>query len=109
MTCNHAKINDSDWSDAANVDAADAGVEFFSTPTFRRVSTLADAHKCEKRVHNNLTLDATQRNAGTSVILLTDLNTRQTGRQSSPDTYSVPGYGLQKSSPILSPRIKPVR
>ena len=76
MTCNHAKINDSDPSDAANVDAA-------------------DAHKSEKRVHN-LTVDATQRNAGTSVILLTDLNTRQTGRQSSPDTYSVPGYGLQK-------------
>ena len=72
MTCNHAKINDSDRSDAANVDAADAGVEFFSTPAFRRVSTLADAHKCEKRVHN-LTLDATQRNAVTSVILLTDL------------------------------------
>ena len=69
MTCNHAKINDSDRSDAANVDAA-------------------DAHKSEKRVHN-LTVDATQRNAGTSVILLTDLNTRQTGRQSSPDTYSV--------------------
>ena len=87
MTCNHAKINDSDWSDAANFDAADAGVDFFSTPAFRR-STLA-AHKCEKRVHN-LTLDATQRNAGTSVILLT----RQTGRQSSPDTYSVPGCGL---------------
>ena len=95
MTCNHAKINDSDRSDAANVDAADAGVEFFSTPAFRRVSKLADAHKSEKRVHN-LTVDATQRNAGTSVILLTDLNTRQTGRQSSPDTYSVPGYGLQK-------------
>ena len=83
MTCNHAKINDSDRSDAANVDAADAGVE-----AFRRVSKLADAHKSEKRVHN-LTVDATQRNAGTSVILLT-------GRQSSPDTYSVPGYGLQK-------------
>ena len=47
MTCNLAKINDSDWSDTANVDAADAGVEFFSTPAFRRVSTLADAHKCE--------------------------------------------------------------
>ena len=29
MTCNHAKINDSDWFDAANVDAADVGVEFF--------------------------------------------------------------------------------
>ena len=29
MTCNHAKINDSDWSDAANFDAADAGVDFF--------------------------------------------------------------------------------
>ena len=43
---NHAKINDSYWSDAANVDAADA-VEIFSTPAFRRVSTLADAHKCE--------------------------------------------------------------
>ena len=93
MTCNHAKINYSDWSDAANVDAADAGVEFFSSPAFRRMSTLADVHKCEKRVHN-LTLDATQCNAGTSVILLTGLNTRQTGRQSSPDTYSVPGYGL---------------
>ena len=25
----HAKINDSDWSEAVNVDAADAGVEFF--------------------------------------------------------------------------------
>ena len=47
MTCNHAKINDSDWSDAANVDAANAGGEFFSTPAFRRVSTLADAVKCE--------------------------------------------------------------
>ena len=37
------KINDSDWSDAVNVDAA----EFFSTPALRRASTLADAHKCE--------------------------------------------------------------
>ena len=37
MTCNHAKIYDSDWSDAANVDAADAGVEFFcSVDAFRR-------------------------------------------------------------------------
>ena len=57
MTCNHAKINDSDWSDAANLDAADAGVEFFFNSS---VSSSVDAHKCEKRVHN-LTLDATQR------------------------------------------------
>ena len=49
MACNHAKINDSDWSDAANFDAADAGVASFSTLAFRR-STLA-AHKCEKRVY----------------------------------------------------------
>ena len=62
---NHAKINDSDWSDAANVDAADAGVEFFSTPAFRRVTLIS-----VKRVHNNLTLDATQRNAGTSVHIV---------------------------------------
>ena len=41
MTCNHAKIYDSDWSDAANVDAGDAGVNFFV------VLTLADADKCE--------------------------------------------------------------
>ena len=34
MTCNHAKINDSDRSDAANVDAADAGVEFFQLQRF---------------------------------------------------------------------------
>ena len=47
MTCNHGKINDSDWSDAANVDAADKELNFFSTPAFRRVSTLADADKCE--------------------------------------------------------------
>ena len=95
MTCNHAKINDSDWSDPTlqTLTLPTQDLNFFSTPAFRRVSTLADAHKCEKRVHN-LTLDATQRNAGTSVILLTDL--RQTGRQSSPDTYSVPGYGPQK-------------
>ena len=89
MTCNHAKINDSDRSDAANVDAA-------------------DAHKSEKRVHN-LTVDATQRNAGTSVILLTDLNTRQTGRQSSPDilrtriwtTETLVLYCLHGSSPYV--------
>ena len=34
MTCNHAKINDSDWSDAANVDAADAGVDFCQLQRF---------------------------------------------------------------------------
>ena len=93
MTCNHAKINDSDPTLQTTLPTQE--LNFFSTPAFRRVSKLADAHKSEKRVHN-LTVDATQRNAGTSVILLTDLNTRQTGRQSSPDTYSVPGYGLQK-------------
>ena len=49
MTCNHEKINDSDWFNAANVDAADAGVEFFSTPVLRQASMLANAHKC---VHN---------------------------------------------------------
>ena len=46
MTCNHAKINDSDWSDTANVDAATQELNF-STPAFRRVSTLTGAHKCE--------------------------------------------------------------
>ena len=45
---NHAKINDSDWSDSAKVDAADAGVEFFSTPAFHRVSTLADVKTCSQ-------------------------------------------------------------
>ena len=79
MTCNHSKIKYSDWSDAGTLTLPTQELNFISTPAFRRVSTLSDAHKCEKRVHN-LTLDATQRNAGTSVILLTDLNTRQTGR-----------------------------
>ena len=47
MTCNRAKINESDWSDAAN-DAADAGVEFLSTPAFRRVSTLISVKTCSQ-------------------------------------------------------------
>ena len=38
------KINDSDWFDAANVDAADARVEIFSTPALRRASAFVNAH-----------------------------------------------------------------
>ena len=50
MTCNHAKINDSDWSDAANVDAATQELNFFSTPAFRRVRlpTLISVKTCSQ-------------------------------------------------------------
>ena len=34
MTCNHAKINDSDWYDAANVDAAMQELNFFQLQRF---------------------------------------------------------------------------
>ena len=66
------------------------------------MSKLADAHKSEKRVHN-LTVGATERNAGTSVIilLLTDLNTRQTGTQSSPDTYILRSRIWTTEIPVL--------
>ena len=67
MTCYHAKINDSDWSDAANVDAADA-VEFQLQRFVQRV----DACRRSLSVKTCSQFDATQRNAGTSVILLTD-------------------------------------
>ena len=90
MTCNHAKINDSDRSDAANVDAA-------------------DAHKSEKRVHN-LTVDATQRNAGTSVILLTDLKTLDKQEGSRHQTHTpYQDMDYRNTSPIMCSRIKPVR
>ena len=51
MTCNRAKINDSDWSDAANVDAADTGVEFFQLQRFverRRLPTLISVKSCSQ-------------------------------------------------------------
>ena len=97
MTCNHAREN-----------RTDAGVEFFSTPAFRRVSKLANAHKSVKRLHN-LTVDATQRNAATSVILLTDLtlDKQEGSRHQTHTPYQDMDY--RNTSPILSSRIKPVR
>ena len=66
MTCNHAKINDSDWSDAANV-VRQTQLNFNSS-----VSLSVDACRRSLSVKTCSQFDATQRNAGTGVILLTD-------------------------------------
>ena len=51
MTCNHAKINHSDWSNSETVDAATQELNFFQLQCFverRRLPTLISVKTCSQ-------------------------------------------------------------